>query len=83
MRCFTSIPATPADRGRDLYNQGVFFRPFPLGERPLSLEREIQSVVEEGEFVDMRHLFDTTTIQWALIGVVYVQDFQPDAASQD
>lgn len=64
-----------------LYNQGVFFRPFPLGERPLSLEREIKGVVEEGEFVDMRRLSATTTIQWALIGVVYVQDFQADSAS--
>ena len=63
-----------------LQNHGVFFRPFPLGEKPLSLEREIKSVVEEGEFVDMRHLFDTTTIQWALIGIVYVQDFLPDSA---
>ncbi len=76
-------PGNTGGPRENLYNQGVFFRPFPLGERPLSLEREIQSVVEEGEFVDMRHLFDTTTIQWALIGVVYVQDFQPDAASQD
>ncbi len=63
-----------------LHSHGVFFNPFPLGEKPWNLEREIQSVVESGEFVDMRHLFDTTTIQWALIGVVYVQDFQPDKA---
>lgn len=76
----------PANKGsgtEKLYNQGVFFRPFPLGERPLSLEREIKSVVEDGEFVDMRHLFDRTTIQWALIGVVYVQDFQADATSAE
>ncbi|CAN5627481.1 hypothetical protein BH09VER1_BH09VER1_14410 [soil metagenome] len=63
-----------------LHSHGVFFNPFPLGEKPWNLEREIQSVVEGGEFVDMRHLFDTTTIQWALIGVTYVQDFWPDKA---
>lgn len=62
-----------------LHNHGVLFSPFPLGEKPLSLEREIQSVVEQGEFIDMRHLFDKTTILWALIGVIYVQDFRPDA----
>lgn len=67
----------PASRAK-LHNHGVFFKPFPLGEKPWSLEREIHHVVEEGTFVDMRHLFDTTTIIWALIGVVYVQDFRPD-----
>ncbi len=53
------------------------FPAFPLGEKPWSLEREIQRIVNEGDFVDMRHLFDRTTIQWALIGVVYVEDFPP------
>ncbi len=72
----------PGNKGSDshgrLHNHGVFFSPFPLGEKPWSLEREIQSVVEGGEFVDMRHLFDKTTILWALIGIIYVQDFRAD-----
>lgn len=73
-------PGNTATRFHDkLHNHGVLFRPFPLGEKPFSLEREIQSVVEQGEFIDMRHLFDKTTILWALIGVIYVQDFRPDA----
>lgn len=63
------------------HNHGVFFKPFPLGEKPWTLEREINRVVEEGTFVDMRHLFDTTTIIWALIGIVYVQDFRPDQSA--
>jgi len=67
----------PGARGK-LHNHGVFFDPVPLGAKPWSLEREIKNVVEEGNFVDMRHLFDTTTIVWALIGIVYVQDFIPD-----
>ena len=67
----------PGTRAK-LHNHGVFFKPFPLGEKPWSLEREIRHVVEEGTFVDMRHLFDTTTIIWALIGVIYIQDFRPD-----
>jgi len=61
-----------------LHNHGVFFQPFPLGEKPWNMERETRSVVEEGQFLDMRHLFDKTTIIWALIGVVYVQDFRPE-----
>lgn len=65
-------------RGK-LHNHGVFFKPFPLGEKPWTLEKEIQSVVEQGQFVDMRHLFDKTTVIWALIGLIYAQDFRPDS----
>jgi len=72
----------PAEGRAKLHNHGVFFNPFPLGERPLELEREIQSIVDEGQFIDMRHLFDRTTVCWALIGVVYVQDFRPDLSSR-
>lgn len=61
-----------------LHNHGVFFEPLPMNEKPSSLEAEIQSVVEGGTFVDMRHLFDRTTIKRALIGVVYAQEFRPE-----
>lgn len=64
-----------------LHNHGVFFQPSPLGEKPWALESEIARVVDEGDFIDMRHLFDKTTILWALIGVVYVQDFCRDPES--
>jgi len=73
-------PGNQDASGVKLHNHGVCFRPFPLGEKPWSLEREIGSIVTEGDFVDMRHLFDRTTIQWALIGVVYVEDFRPDSS---
>lgn len=72
---------TETDAREMLHNHGVFFQPFPLGEKPWALEREIGRVVDEGVFIDMRHLFDKTTILWALIGVVYVQDFCPDPES--
>lgn len=71
-------PGNSPASGVKLHNHGVFFQPCPLGEKPWTLEREIQGVVENGEFVDMRHVFDRTTIIWALIGVIYVQDFRPD-----
>lgn len=76
-------PGNTADQRVQLHQHGVFFKPFPLGEKPWNLEQEIGSVVEEGEFIDMRHLYDRTTIQWALIGVSYIQDFVPDPASPD
>lgn len=61
-----------------LHNHGVFFEAFPEGESPAILESEIQSVVEGGTFVDMRHLFDRTTVKSAVIGVVYAQEFRPE-----
>lgn len=63
-----------------LHNHGVFFEPLAANKNPSSLEAEIQSVVEDGTFVDMRHLFDRTTIKQALIGVVYAQEFRPEQA---
>ncbi len=47
-------------------------------ERPVNLEAEIRHVVDNSEFVDMRHLLDATTIQEALIGVSYVQAIEAD-----
>jgi hypothetical protein len=45
------------------------------------LPEGMQRVMEKGRFVDRRHLFDKTTILWALIGVIHVQDFHPDPES--
>jgi len=69
----------PSSRGM-LHNHGVFFTPQALGEKPLMLEREIARVVELGDFVDMRHMLDRTTIVWALIGICYIQEFRADPA---
>jgi anti-anti-sigma factor len=69
-----------AARGK-LHNHGVFFERFPVGEEPANLEAEIQRVVEGGAFADMRHLFDRTTVQSAVIGVVYAQEFRPERES--
>jgi hypothetical protein len=74
-------PANSASSREMLHNHGVFFTPQPLGEKPLQLEREIQRVVDLGDFVDMRHLLDRTTIIWALIGICYVQEFRADRSA--
>jgi len=38
----------------------------------------LRRVVDGGEFVDMRHLLDQTTVQSALIAVSYVQEVRED-----
>jgi anti-anti-sigma factor len=62
-----------------LHNHGVFFSPLPFPDPPRDLGTEISDVVEHGDFVDMRHLLDRTTVTRAWIGLLYVQEFRPDA----
>jgi hypothetical protein len=42
------------------------------------MDVEMRRVVDEGEFVDMRHLLDQTTITRGLIAVNYVQEVRED-----
>lgn len=61
-----------------LHNHVVAFDPMPMPENHFTLEGEIQRVLDEGRFRDMRHLLDASTISRAVIGVIYVQDFFDD-----
>ncbi len=72
----------PANTGSDsemLHNHAVLFESMPLPARPVNLDQEIRDVVEKGEFVDMRHLLDRSTVSQAFIGICYIQDFKHDA----
>jgi len=77
-RMFYINLANKASEDEVLHNHAVFFRhaPAPGGTRDMDVE--MRRVVEEGEFVDMRHLLDQTTITRALIGVNYVQEVRED-----
>jgi anti-anti-sigma factor len=71
-------PGQAQNAREQLHNHGVLFGPLPLPERATSLEAEIKRVVDEGDFMDMRHLLDRTTIRHALLGVSYIQSFRRD-----
>lgn len=74
----------PANKGADhevLHNHAVFFRNAPASGGTHDMDVEMRRVVEAGEFVDMRHLLDQTTLTSALIAVNYVQEVRPDSAS--
>jgi anti-anti-sigma factor len=71
-------PANVGGKAELLHNHAVAFKPLPLPEDRFSLEGEVASTVENGEFVDMRHLLDNSTITRAVAGLVYVKDFRPD-----
>ena len=75
---FYRNPANHPARDCLLHNHGVFFDPLPFPDPPRDLQTEIQNVVEEGDFVDMRHLLDRTSVTRAWIGLIYVQEFRPD-----
>ena len=77
-RVFYLNPANTGSRGEMLHNHAVIFNAQPLADRVVSLEQEIASVVDNGEFLDMRHLLDASTITRAFLGVSYVREFRSD-----
>ncbi len=78
-RMFYINPANKGAQNEVLHNHAVFFRnaPAPGGTRDMDVE--MRRVVDAGEFVDMRHLLDQTTIFSAVIGVNYVQEVREDS----
>lgn len=71
----------PANKGASdltLHNHVVVFNPQPLTPG-FELEAGIAAVVEKGEFLDMRHMLDASTVSRAIIGLIYISDFRPDA----
>lgn len=77
-RVFYLNPANTGGKNGMLHNHAVVFREQPLADRAASLEREIGAVVDNGEFLDMRHLLDRSTVTRAFLGVSYIQAFRPD-----
>jgi hypothetical protein len=70
-------PANQAQADMYLHNHGVIFRNIPW-DRTLDLNQQIRKIIREGEFVDMRHLLDTTRIRKAKIGVAYISSVRKD-----
>lgn len=68
-------PANVGSKKMLLHNHGVIFKHLPW-EYTLNLDSEIRKIVRQGEFVDMRHLLDTTRITRAIIGVSYISNIR-------
>lgn len=77
-RVFYSHPAHVATNTELMHNHAVLFKPMPMPEEPAGLEQEIKRVVTGGEFIDMRHLLDSSTLKRAIIGLSYIQSFRLD-----
>jgi hypothetical protein len=74
--------ANPANRGASkqmyLHNHGVVFRGVPY-DASLDLNSQVKKITNEAQFVDMRHLLDSTRLKKAKIGVAYIQDIVKDS----
>ena len=71
-------PANTGGKSEMLHNHTVIFDELPFPGKPVNIEKEIREAVEDGDFIDMRHLLDNSTITKAMIGVNYIQSFRPD-----
>jgi len=77
-KTFYYNPANTGAANQTLHNHVVAFNPQPLADG-FDLEAGIAAVVDQGEFLDMRHMLDASTVSRAIIGLIYVSDFRPDA----
>jgi anti-anti-sigma factor len=76
--CYTNPLNTGTAKQMYLHNHGVVFRNAPYNAT-LDLNSQVKKITTDGEFVDMRHLLDSTRLRKAKIGVAYIQDIVKDA----
>ncbi|MFA5399799.1 MAG: STAS domain-containing protein [Dehalococcoidia bacterium] len=75
---FYMHPANVGDKKMMLlHNHGVVFENMQW-DYALDLDGEIRRIARAGEFVDMRHLLDTTRIKRAVAGVSYISEITPE-----
>ncbi len=77
-RIFYLHPANTGGKDQMLHNHGVLFSPQPFPHKAVNLEKQINRVVDEGDFLDMRHLLDASTIEKGLIGISYLQTLKQE-----
>lgn len=72
-------PGNISQSSVQLHNHAVFFSPQPFDPQA-TITTAISQVVDDGDFIDMRHLLDTSTVTKAIIGIGYIDNFLPDPA---
>jgi hypothetical protein len=74
---FYMHPANVGSKKMLLHNHGVVFERMNW-QNVFNLDSEIRRIARQGEFVDMRHLLDTTRITRAIAGVSYISKITPE-----
>ncbi len=64
-------PSNKGDISMYLHNHGVIFRDVPYDPRS-EISHQVKTTTRDGEFVDMRHLLDTTRVRKAKAGITYI-----------
>jgi anti-anti-sigma factor len=64
-------------KGLFSHTHGVVFRNVPY-DPSAPLDRQVKKILREGQFVDMRHLMDSTKIRKARIGIAYISLIKKD-----
>lgn len=59
------------------HTHGVVFRDVPY-DPSAPLDRQVKKILREGQFVDMRHLMDSTKVRKARIGMAYILEIVPE-----
>lgn len=70
---FYTHPANIGEKKMLLHNHGVIFGQMPWKNVP-DLDKEIKRITREGEFLDMRHLLDNTSVLRVVAGISYISD---------
>lgn len=68
-------PANVGNKKMLLHNHGVVFESLKW-RHTLDLDSEIRRIAHQGNFIDMRHLLDTTRIKRAVAGISYISDIR-------
>lgn len=80
--CFDAVfymhPANVAGKSQMLHNHGVAFSRIPMPEKLTDLDGEVKRTAFAGDFMDMRHLLDNTTVTRAFLGLSYIQEFRQE-----
>ncbi len=66
-------PAHKGTADQQLHNHGVIFRGVPW-DKNAPLEKMIQTLLQEAEVADMRHLLNSTRFRRGKIGVAYISE---------
>ncbi|HRU05405.1 MAG TPA: STAS domain-containing protein [Candidatus Brocadiia bacterium] len=75
-------PANKASKRFALHNHAVLFERQPHPAAGAELDDVVRKTVEEGQFVDMRHLLDSSRLSHAVIGVSYVSSIRREKAGE-
>ncbi|HTY15991.1 MAG TPA: STAS domain-containing protein [Methanoregulaceae archaeon] len=73
-------PSDNAAASKYLHNHGVIFRDVPFDTRS-EISHQVKTTTQNGEFIDMRHLMDSTRVRKAKLGISYISSIGTRGAS--